>query len=157
MKGVLFKTTILLIATLVVFCAGFVLKQSLYEPEILEVKVEVPVIVKVPEYIQTLKVVKEIERIEIPMYPEPREFASLVELKSWLSMQDICTREYRYKYDCDDFSRDLVIAAMKDGYIIGLCSSTQHMQCFAIIGNIMYKIEPQSNHVEEWSLVDEEG
>jgi len=138
------------------FIAGVGFEKE-YHSDVAPNYIEVPVVVEIPTHIKTLQVIKEIGVVEIPTYPEPKQFNSIMECKSWMSMQDICRREYRHLYDCDDFALDLVMAAMKDGYIIGLCSSTRHMQCFTIIGNMMYKIEPQNYHIAEWGLVDEEG
>lgn len=83
-----------------------------------------------------------------------REFGSLRELEDWLRDDPTSGRHYSSSYDCDDFAIDLTLAAIRDGYWIGLYSEDDHVMNFTIIGNNVYSIEPQTDQVELWGFVD---
>ncbi|UCC90750.1 MAG: hypothetical protein JSW24_00865 [Dehalococcoidia bacterium] len=83
-----------------------------------------------------------------------REFGSLRELTDWLRDDPTSERHYSSSYDCDDFAMDLTLAAIRDGYWIGLYSEEDHVMNFTVIGNNVYSIEPQTDHVELWGFVD---
>lgn len=89
----------------------------------------------------------------------PRYFESKSELESWLAEDD--TDSYTYipdTFDCDDFAMTLQKHALDDGYIIS-CEYVPgyywaHMLNTAIIGNSLYKIEPQTDEVTFLSYLD---
>jgi hypothetical protein len=79
----------------------------------------------------------------------PRQFTSVEELKAWLASNDINEREYTTDtYDCDDFARDLMIAALEDGYLVSTELWSCHMLNSTIIGNDIYTIEPMTDGVQ---------
>jgi outer membrane murein-binding lipoprotein Lpp len=79
----------------------------------------------------------------------PRQFTSVEELKAWLASNDINAREYiPDTYDCDDFARDLMIAALEDGYLVSTELWSCHMLNSTIIGNDIYTIEPMTDGVQ---------
>ncbi len=115
-----------------------------------------PVYVPYPvkEVIRTEVIKVEIEYIGIG---ELRQWEDLYKLNTWLRNNDISEREYiRDKYDCDDFARDLVLAAIADGYWMGLSriSDERHRKTFTDIGNKTYEIEPQDDQVKRVGRVD---
>lgn len=79
----------------------------------------------------------------------PRQFTSVEELEAWLTDNDIDKREYvEFTYDCDDFARDLMIAALEDGYLVSTELWSCHMLNSTIIGNDIYTIEPMTDGVQ---------
>lgn len=83
------------------------------------------------------------------------EFSSVQDLEQWLANNLISEREWIFPYyDCDDFAMDLTLAALADGYWIGLGSSETHLFNFTIIGNDVYKIEASQDRVEAWGAID---
>lgn len=83
------------------------------------------------------------------------EFGSVEELELWLTNDPISDREWVEEiYDCDDFAVDLTLAALADGYWIGLGIAPLHMFNFTIICNTIYRIEASSDEVTHWALVD---
>ena len=83
-----------------------------------------------------------------------REFDSLQELKQWLWDDPTSEHSYSSSYDCDDFAMDLMFAAIRDGYWIGLYAEDDHVMNFTTIGNLVYTIEPQTDYVELWGFAD---
>ena len=87
-----------------------------------------------------------------------REFGSISELKQWLSNDQTSENEYIPDiYDCDDFTMDLTLAAIRDGRWIGLFATDNgeaHLKNFTKIGNNIYEIEPQTDEVSFWGYVD---
>ena len=78
-----------------------------------------------------------------------RQFTSVEELEAWLAGNDIDKREYvEFTYDCDDFAQDLMIAALKDGYLVSTELWSCHMLNSTIIGNDIYTIEPMTDGVQ---------
>jgi len=75
-------------------------------------------------------------------------------LQQWLWDDPTSDNDYSYRYDCDDFAMDLIRAAEKDGYLIGMYSEEDHVTNFANIGNTVYIIEPQTDEVWLWGYVD---
>ena len=73
------------------------------------------------------------------------EFPTDKALFDWLKNNPVCKRPYiPGKYVCADFARDLCIAAIADGYWMGLSriSDQRHQRCFTIIGLDVKEIEP---------------
>lgn len=83
-----------------------------------------------------------------------REFDSLQELKQWLRDDPTSEHSYSSSYDCDDFAMDLMFAAIRDGYWIGLYAEEDHVMNLTTIGNLVYIIEPQTDYVELWGFAD---
>ncbi len=83
-----------------------------------------------------------------------REFGSIRQLKDWLWDDPTSEHPQSVYYDCDDYAEDLTRAAVREGYWIGLYLEGTHCQNFTIIGNDVYLIEPQTDHVEFWGFVD---
>lgn len=76
-------------------------------------------------------------------------------LTEWLALDQTDTHEYiRDDYDCDDYAIDLVLSALSDGYWIGLGLREGHMFNFAIVGNVIYKVEATTDAVTLWGYVD---
>ena len=85
------------------------------------------------------------------------EWDSVSDIRAYVKSTGIPDRKYiPTDYDCDDFARDLSEQARIDGKEIGLYVKlvyrdnrvTQfHMMNFAIKGNYIYQIEPQSGNV----------
>lgn len=80
------------------------------------------------------------------------EFASLDELKQFLKYNDENTKQYvASTHDCDDFAIELQRAALSwnGGRIINaqLVNECTHMLNTAVIGNSVYKIEPQTDEI----------
>jgi len=122
-----------------------------HEPEIIikEVEVihEVEVVKEVP--VETLVFTDNISEWFIP-------WESVSELRTYVMTAGIAGRTYiKDKYDCDDFARDLSRQALFDRRNIGLFttvtskfgSTSGHMMNFAIVGNRIYQIEPQTSNV----------
>lgn len=88
---------------------------------------------------------------------EPRHFNSLQELNTWLAEDD--TDSYAYVptyFDCDGFALTLQRHALEDGYIIS-CEVDlvrMHMLNTAVIGNVCYLIEPQTDEVSVYCYLD---
>ena len=111
-----------------------------------EVPVEVPYKIEVPV------------TVEVPVHKTPGEFASIDELETWLSswsyvaamVNGVVTFDSQDN-DCDDWSRQMVRAASKDGYFMGLVldEALSHMKVFTIIGNNIYYIEPQTGEINK--------
>ena len=93
-------------------------------------------------------------------FPEWKEWDSATELRAWLKQDDTDQQEYIVdKHDCDDFCIDLSMRAAEDGYYIGIRASDiynrkWHMDNFAVIGNDVYKIEPQNDYCVKWDRLD---
>jgi septal ring factor EnvC (AmiA/AmiB activator) len=92
----------------------------------------------------------------------PSNFDSLAELLAWLDEDE--TDSYTYipdTFDCDDFALTLYEHAREDGYIIHFQvydlngdGNPDHALNVAIIGNNVYRIEPQTDAVQFWCYVD---
>ena len=102
-----------------------------------------------------------IETVTETVYvPEWKEWDSATELRAWLKQDDTDQQEYIVdKHDCDDFCIDLSMRAAEDGYYIGIRASDiynrkWHMDNFAVIGNDVYKIEPQNDYCVKWDRLD---
>ena len=94
-------------------------------------------------------------------YSEPRfqKWQSATELRAWLKQDLIDEREYQVDvYDCENFAMDLAMAAAQDGYYIGLraiiMNGQWHMDNFAVVGNHVYKINPQNDYCTMWERLD---
>jgi len=84
-----------------------------------------------------------------------REFNSVWELQQWLGNDPTSENQYITRfYDCDDFAMDLTLAAIRDGRWIGLFATDGHLENFTVIGNSVYKIEPQTDEVSFWGNID---
>lgn len=116
--------------------------------------VYVPQVIEVPKttFVETVKVVREIEIVY--EYAEPRQFESPGEYFDWYTKYDFDQRKWKAGYDCDDFSMDMAIQALKDGYLIGLCSNTRHMECFVVIDGWLWRAEPQNRSIRKWVPLD---
>lgn len=80
---------------------------------------------------------------------------SMSELGTWLRLNNISERQYvPDKYDCDDFAIDLALAAAKERRFIGLAGEKsrvrRHFFCWALVDNIVFKIEPQNDGIIRW-------
>jgi len=102
------------------------------------------------------------EEVMVEKLIEPREFASLEELKSWLAeddtnecihlvagKDDVC--RLGVKYDCDDYALRLQHQAARSGFLMSVAiieeQGKPHMINLACIGNDIYYIEPQTDEV----------
>jgi len=84
-----------------------------------------------------------------------KEFGSVEELEQWLADDPTSENEYvKTTYDCEDFAIDLSLAALADGYWIGLCLMPNHMSNFTIIDGCVYRIEAESDRVEYRGTLD---
>lgn len=84
-----------------------------------------------------------------------KEFESVEELEEWLADDPISENEYvSTTYDCDDFAIDLSLAALADGYWIGLRLAPNHMSNFTIIDGCLYLIEAESDRVDYRGTLD---
>lgn len=81
-------------------------------------------------------------------------FSSQDELQQWLWNDSTSDNDYSHRYDCDDFAMDLIRAAEKAGYLIGLYAEGDHVANYASISNSVYIIEPQTDEVWLWGSVD---
>ena len=90
------------------------------------------------------------EIVEIPI--ELREFSGEAHLEHWLTHRDDTIRLVSgadfNSYDCDDYARQLVSQARRDGYDVWVDLVGEHMICGTIMGNDYYRIEPQTG--EHW-------
>lgn len=83
------------------------------------------------------------------------EFASEAELNQWLKNNQISEREYiQSKYDCDDFAFDLFLDGLKDGYMFGLFWDRKHISNFTLIGDLVYRINPQTDQIRFYGHLD---
>ena len=95
------------------------------------------------------------EVVEIPV--ELKEFSGEAHLAHWLAQRDSTIRiksgtDFN-SFDCDDYARQLVSQARRDGYDIGIELDGNHILNNTIIGNDLYFIEPQTGeHWKETSL-----
>lgn len=108
---------------------------------------------------------------------ELKEFNSIEQLESWLSVNDVNNNTYiTDTYDCDDFALDLVNDAIQEGYAIysmgsgtvyykttimyntnnetfyygkELIELINHAYCVTKINGIWYQIEPQNDEITE--------
>jgi hypothetical protein len=97
----------------------------------------------------------QVEYIEVPVYPSLREFASIRELRNWLKQDLTDTIPYEKRIqDCDDYAIELVKSASADGYQIGITMNRKHAMNFAIIGNYVLLVEPQTDEIIEWGTLD---
>jgi hypothetical protein len=84
-----------------------------------------------------------------------KPWQSKQELKEWLWANDVSEQEYIPKtHDCDDFAIELSMSALADGRIIGIMREPGHQFNWAIVGNDIYQIEPQTDIVELIGRVD---
>ncbi len=82
-------------------------------------------------------------------------FLSESEIAKYVNSTGLWQREYvPTTYDCDDFAIDLAVRAYKDRRMIGLWGYPSHLQCFAIMGNYIYGVEPQANWVVKLARLD---
>ena len=92
---------------------------------------------------------------------EPNEFESVQALKRWLATDNTSHNKWVFDvYDCDNFARDLVKAAYRDNYLMGIYvldygNHTSHIMCSTIIGNGIWAIEPQTDQAWYVMQVDE--
>lgn len=138
--------------------SGFLLSAKTIQPEVIEVtkvierhfnNTEVHVVDT-----KTPVIVTEIEYVEKPIYlPQPlRHFNTLAELKSWLAKDKTNLKEYELGgYDCEDFAYTLQANAFQDGFILSIQIEKginyDHFVNTALIGNKIYRIEPQTDKV----------
>ncbi len=133
------------------FAFGVDYGQVNFRPQVVEVKVEVPV------YMEVIKVVERIVIVEKVVTPELREFSTRKELKDWLAKDKTDVVVFKAQgiafadvvIDCDEYAEDLVKAAEKDGYRISIQIDTKagHALNNAFIGNNIYFIEPQTDKI----------
>jgi hypothetical protein len=90
-----------------------------------------------------------------------RDFNSTTELAMFLLNDP--TNNFPYitnGFDCEDYALTLSRNAYEHGYFMGIMDAIlnteaeRHMSCFAIIGNDIYMIEPQSDAYLLWSKLD---
>jgi hypothetical protein len=82
---------------------------------------------------------------------------STQELSQWLEENDINEREYIPAcYDCDDFALDLFWAGLDDNRLLPLLvvKGDGHIMNFAIVGNYVYSVEPQSDAIKKIGVID---
>ena len=82
----------------------------------------------------------------------PIEWYSLEELQWWLDRDQVSEREWEPEiYDCDNAARELVDSAARQNRVIGLLFEegveVNHMANFAIVGNIIYRIEAATDSI----------
>ena len=82
-----------------------------------------------------------------------------LEIKKWVKATGIPDREgIPEVYDCDDFAIDLYLAGHSDNRCIGLLvlkyKEGGHMLNFTIMGNHVYRIEPQTGAMRHISILD---
>jgi hypothetical protein len=101
----------------------------------------------VPEYIY-------LTRTEY-VYRDLRQFNSVSELKGWLAKDNTDSMQYvTTTFDCEDFAMMLQKHAAEDGYILSMQlvdtdgnGLIDHAINTAVVGNIIYAIEPQTDYV----------
>lgn len=85
------------------------------------------------------------------------EFESVQALMDWLKDNKVSQRKYvPVVYDCDDFVRELVLDALREGKLMGLSriSDERHQKAWTIIGNDIYEIEATNDGVKRVGRVD---
>jgi len=108
----------------------------------------------------------EIQYIEVPVIVKVRdgeldEFESVHKLRQWLESDNTSEQKWVFDtHDCDDFAMDLVRAAHRDNYDMGIYvkdfgNHTSHLMCSTIIGNGIWIIEPKTDGVKYAMQVDE--
>ena len=153
------------------FFTGGYANETLMEPEVIEMPVEV-VKWKEPEkeviYLDAEPIIETVELpVEIPI--KLRNFENTEELESWLEDNYIDHADMGYisgkPFDCDDYALRLIKDARRDGYEMYLQvlmpryrrpdnnklvthSKEAHAVCSVIIGDNLYFIEPQTD--EYW-------
>lgn len=95
----------------------------------------------------------------------PVHFGSLGELEDWLAEDDTNTNPEHLtqgELDCDDYALTLQKHALEDGYLISVHlfdtvgdGLFNHMANIAVIGNDIYRIEPQTDGVTLIGHLDE--
>ena len=156
-----FKIIICVFSLILFFALGGAVGQATLEQKVVEVEVPVEVIVEslpVIEYVDRLEVRTETFTVYEEIYPEPREFQSVKELKTWLSTVKLWY-DHEYKetyYDCDDFTTDMVKEAISDGYVMGIYwhKYKWHYECWTPIDGKMWLVEPQNNSIKYIDTLD---
>ena len=89
-----------------------------------------------------------------------REFVSLQELQDWLERDELDSYVYKdTDFDCDDFAYELVRRAWNDGYymeteVMRIENGNNHITNKTKIGNMLYKINPETDEVIELCPLD---
>ena len=86
---------------------------------------------------------------------KPRNFESLIELYNFLKEDDTDERQYvPVTFDCDDFAITLQQRALEKGYIMNAQYTPGHLSNLVVIGNSIYRVEPQNDKVFFLSSLD---
>lgn len=141
------------VVILLALAAAFSFGAATVKPEPRYVPYEVEVVREVKTIVE---VIREVE-VEKPI--QWREFSSVEELEVWLAEDNtdaIYLVSGRYPgdgvfidpdYDCDNYAEDLMLSALRDGYLIPQDLDGAHVRNFTYIGNEIWIIEPQSDGV----------
>jgi len=145
--------TLVLLALGAAFCSGAAIEQAQVITETVNVPYEV-------EVAREVEVIREVEVEKIVEVAKPLiEFSSVEELEVWLKQDRTSYIQLisgRFPedgvyvdpdYDCDDYAEDLMLAALKDGYLISQDLDGDHVRNFTYIGNEIWLIEPQDDEI----------
>jgi len=87
-----------------------------------------------------------------------RPFESPNALREWLENDPTSEQDFVFmRHDCDDFAVELVEAAQRDGYQMGLLiiyrkyKQTTHLKCWTAIGDVVYIVSAEQDAITPWA------